>query len=151
MRIYRAIILLCTIFFLLLMVSCIEADEAAPTREELLAGSDTQGRSYYISAVELAQEDFSGELILNECVTDNTFVYYPNGRYEENEGRTKCDPSDPPGVVGSWIISDNGRELHVTIDRETTTWEILSITDDGHEIVRPSANGEVIFYLERFL
>ena len=133
------------------MVSCIDTAEAIPTREELLAGSEDDGRSYYISSVDIAQEDFTGSLVLNECVTDNTRVYYPDGRYEENEGRTKCNPNDPPGTVGTWSLSEDGRELYVTVGRETTVWEVLSITDDGHEIVRPSTDGEVIFYLERFL
>lgn len=133
------------------MVSCIETDESVPTREELLAGSGDGGRSYYISSVELSQDDFSGSLILNECVTDNTWIYYPNGRYEENEGRSKCEPGDPPGLVGTWTLSEDGHELLVTIGRETTVWEVLSLTDDGHEIVRTSSNGEVVFFLERFL
>lgn len=151
MKLLKTIALLGTIFFLFLLVSCSEENEPVPTRTDLLAGAGVDGRSYFINSAEVDLADLNGTLILDECITDNTIIYYPNGRYEENEGRSKCDAEDLPGIVGSWTLINNESQLSVSYDNETEVWDILSINDNGHRLTRATEQGELTFVLERFL
>ena len=151
MKVLKTLVLIGTIFCLFSLVSCSEDNETAPTRAELLAGVTEDGRSYFISSAEIDLIDLDGTLVLDECVTDNTIIYYPDGRYDENEGRTKCDAEDAPGSTGTWRFSDDEEEVIISINNETQVWTIESINDRSHRITRPTNDGELTFVLERFL
>lgn len=149
MKALKTLVLLITIFCLFFLVSCSKEQEALPTRSALLAGDTEQGRSYFITSAEVDLVDVNGTLILLECVIDNTISYYPDGRYEENEGRSKCDSEDPPGLVGTWTFINGETQLSITLDGSEEIWEVVSITDQGHRLTKNSDNGEVTFVLER--
>ena len=152
MRLFKTLILLCTIFFLFFLVSCTEEDLGrALTRADILASETDEGRSYFISSAEIDLDDVNGTLILDECVTDNTIRYFPSGRYTENEGSTTCDPNDPPGDTGSWILSPDETQLTITVFGETLVWDIISIDNNGHRVTRTDSNGQITFVFERFL
>ncbi|MBV6645426.1 MAG: hypothetical protein KI790_08245 [Cyclobacteriaceae bacterium] len=97
MKIIKVLLLLTTASLLFFLVSCEESNFVEVPEDEPIAGSDDQGKSYFISTAEIDLEDVNGTLILDECVTDNTITYYQGGRYEENEGRTKCGPQTLQG------------------------------------------------------
>jgi len=151
MKVLKTLVLLGTIFCLFFLVSCSEDEATIPTKTELLAGSTEDGRSYFISSAEIDLIDLNGTLVLDECVTDNTIIYYPEGRYDENEGPDKCDPEDPPGGIGSWRFSDDEEQIIISIYDETQVWDIESINDRSHRITRQTNDGELTFVLERFL
>lgn len=135
--------------FFITLVSCIEDNERVSTADLLSSVNDT-GRSYYISTAEIDLADVNGILILDECVTDNTIIYYPNGRYEENEGRTKCNIDDPPGQIGSWSLINNDSQLFIQFGDVTQTWNIIDVDNNGHRLTRSTGEGEVTFVLTRF-
>ena len=153
MRLLKAVILFCTIFFLFFLVSCIETEDTSLSRAEILAGTSDEGRSYFISSaiVNLNDEDLVGSIFLNECVTDNTLFYFPQGRYEENEGRTKCQPDDPIGATGSWTLDGSSTQLIIEVDGALQIWEILNINSQEHSITRPIQGGDLIYTMERVL
>lgn len=152
MKLFKTLILLCTIFFLFFLVSCSEEGfERQLSRGEILAGEDSEGRSYFISSAEIDLFEINGTIILDECVTDNTIRYFPGGRYTENEGSTTCDPLDPPGDTGTWILSNDETQLTITIFGETNVWDIVEIDNDGHRITRASQDGQITYVFERFL
>lgn len=152
MKLFKTLILLCTIFFLFFLVSCAEEGFSRElTRAEILAGDDDEGHSYFISSAEIDLFEINGTIILDECVTDNTIRYFPGGRYTENEGSTTCNPTDPPGDTGTWILSADETQLTITIFGETNVWNIVSIDNDGHRITRTSQDGQITYVFDRFL
>lgn len=152
MKLFKTLILLCTIFFLFFLVSCSEENFGRElSRADILAGESDEGRSYFISSAEVDLDDLNGTFILDECITDNTIRYFPGGRYTENEGNTTCDPNDPPGDTGTWSLSTDETQLTITIFGETLIWDIVSIDNNGHRITRTDDDGQITFVFERFL
>ena len=124
--------------------------EQPPSRIELLAGTDTEGRSYYLASARIENiDDISGTLSLDECVTDNTTVYYRTGKYEQNEGRTKCNADDPPGFEGSWSFNDDETQLTIHVSEEIQTWDIVNLNDNSHEIKREITSGIITYVMKR--
>ncbi|MCP4457511.1 MAG: hypothetical protein GY816_05710 [Cytophagales bacterium] len=135
----------------LLFIGCMEVPlESRVTTSNLLAGDDIAGRSYFISSAEVSLFNLNGTLQLEECVTDNTIIYYPSSRYEENEGRTKCEIDNPPGSLGTWAVTNNETEISIVIDSDEELWKIESVTSQGHTLTRSTTDGEITFVLKRF-
>ncbi len=52
--------------------------------------------------------DFMGD----ECSKDNLFKFNEDGTITEDEGATKCDPSDPQTTTeGTWTLSEDGSSI----------------------------------------
>ncbi len=151
MKVLKTLVLIGTIFCLFFLVSCSEEQVDPPTKTQLLAGETEEGRSYFISSAEIDLDAVDGTLVLDECVTDNTIIYYPSGRYDENEGRDKCNPEDAPGQVGFWELINDDSQISITIDGETKIWDLESINNNSHRITTPTNDGQLTFVLERFL
>ena len=141
------ILLACSILFF----GCVEDPlDSHPTTSDLLAGDNLEGRSYFISSAEISLFNLNGTLKLQECVTDNTIIYYPSGRYEKNEGRTKCEIDNPPGSLGTWVVNSNETEISIIINSEEEVWRIENVTSQGHTLTRTTTDGEITFILKRF-
>ena len=151
MKVLRIIVFLCTVGIVMLLVSCVDDEPSFVTTAELISGNTQNGRSYFIRSAEIDIPELNGTLVLDECVTDNTIIYYPNGRYEQNEGPTKCNPEDLPGLVGEWTLSSGETQMFITIDGVTELWEIIQVSESGHSITRESVSGQITYILERFL
>ncbi len=149
MKVLKTLLLLGTIFFLFFLVSCAEEENPAPAKSELLAGDSNNGRSYFISSAEIDLDAVDGTLVLDECVTDNTIIYYPSGRYDENEGRTKCNAEDPPGTSGNWTFLNDETQIVIELEGERHIWDIESINSNSHRISRATNDGQLTFVLER--
>lgn len=149
MRSFKKILFFGAILHLSLFIACTEDEYTNISTTNLLAGSSSQGRSYFISSAEIDLRDVNGTLILERCVTDNTIIYYPNGRYEENEGRTKCNVNDPPGSVGTWTLLNNDTQVSIRVNGVTELWDIVSVNNSSHRLTRSTNDGEVTFVLER--
>jgi hypothetical protein len=104
---------------------------------ELIAGNDEYGRTYQIDQIEIEL----GTVQPHRCVTDNFITYYPNGTYEINEGGSKCDPKDPPGVIGSWHINQSTDELIVEVNDSIQVWNIDDISNDSHRVTSSFKEG----------
>jgi hypothetical protein len=53
------------------------------------------------------------------CEKDDQIIFRTNNTYEENEGATKCDPSDPQIISsGAWAFTNN--ETKITVNVEVT-------------------------------
>lgn len=83
----------------LIISGCVENSPQPVSRAELIAGTNEFGKTYQVNEIEIEL----GTITPHKCVTDNFITYYPNGTYEINEGATKCDPNDPPGMLGVCI------------------------------------------------
>lgn len=112
-------------------------DEPRPDRTELIAGSNSFGKTWQISNIQVEL----GTITPHRCVTDNYVTYYPSGRYEVNEGATKCDPSDPPALVGTWVLDDSGETLIISIDGAFQYWNIESLSSESLNITTQFEEG----------
>jgi hypothetical protein len=117
-------------------------DSSAISNEEFLAGRTAEGKNWRITLIEVEL----GSIDPFPCVADNNITYFPNGRYEVNEGTTKCDPLDPPAYLGSWILDD--RTLTITLDDSVRVWNLDIITSNRQEISSQFSDGERIYILE---
>lgn len=133
--------LLGILLVILTMFSCGTEENIKPTNAELLAGNKINGKSYSIISAEIDLADVEGTLVLDQCVIDNTISYYPAGRYEENEGRTKCNVDDPPGRTGSWNLSSTEAYLIVEDGIDRDVWEIRNISENSHTITKETPVG----------
>jgi hypothetical protein len=52
---------------------------------------------------------------MDACEKDNIFKFNTNGSCTEDEGATKCDPSDPQTENGTWAWSDNETKINLLV------------------------------------
>ncbi|MEP1094181.1 MAG: hypothetical protein ABJG78_03680 [Cyclobacteriaceae bacterium] len=128
---------------LLLFSACVENSPEPINKSVLISGNDAFGKTYSISSIELEL----GTLQPHPCLTDNFITYFPNGNYEINEGATKCDPNDPPALVGFWEMNRDQTQLLVDIDGFTQTWNVESVNRQNHRISSLFNEGERIYSL----
>ncbi|WP_448530035.1 hypothetical protein [Raineya sp.] len=66
--------------------------------------------------------------ITEPCEKDNYLEYKNGGVIVQNEGATKCSPSDPQEETGSYSLSADGKTLTITFGGNTTNFEVLELT-----------------------
>ncbi|MEO9869578.1 hypothetical protein [Ekhidna sp.] len=113
----------------ILLTSCHEEPNRV-NRTDLIAGSDSFGKTWQVSHIDIE----IGTVTPFRCVTDNYITYFPNGKYEINEGSSKCDPNDPPAVSGVWFMNETQEQLIVELGDSIQMWRIESMESDSHEI-----------------
>ncbi|WP_370086566.1 hypothetical protein [Ekhidna sp.] len=127
----------------LVLFSCFDNGPGPISKAELIAGTSEFGKTYQIERIEIDL----GTVTPHKCVTDNFITYYPNGTYEINEGATKCDPTDPPGIMGVWYMDDSETQLHVEIDNSRQVWTIEDSSSDQHQISSFFRDGRRLYTL----
>lgn len=128
---------------LLVLIAGCSTPGPEPSNLELLAGSDSFGKTYQINRIELEL----GTLIPRTCVTDNFITYFPSGRYEINEGATKCDPDAQPAVTGNWSLNERTQLLTVTINDSIQFWAVESLNERSHSITSTFREGDRTYSL----
>jgi hypothetical protein len=117
-------LLISTVFFSLLTISCSKKDSSVVSKKELL----TSG-SWKLAAV-TADEDANGTYEIDKfatfsnCYKDNYYTFGNNGVLELNEGATKCNPGDTQTLSGTWQLTQN--ETHLMINSDE--WELVELT-----------------------
>lgn len=64
----------------------------------------------------------------DSCKQDNVFIFETKGIYIENEGPTKCHPSDPQYITGAY--TESGSTLTTITDSATTNYGNLSVSEN---------------------
>ena len=98
--------------------------------ETYLTNNDDFGKTWQIVDIEIDL----GVLVPHSCVSDNNFTYYPDGRYEVNEGVSKCNPNDPPAWVGTWFLNENQNTMTIVLGDSIRTWDVESIGESTHRL-----------------
>lgn len=132
-----------------LSISCdhYHHEENIITSTDLLAGRSDDGKIWRITSIEL---EGLGRIEPFECLQDNNITYYPSGRYEVNEGISKCDPEAPPAFLGSWELNRSESILTIQIEDSIAVWDITYLREDVHPISRRFYEGERTYILQRF-
>jgi hypothetical protein len=95
----------------LTVCACGDDDEPQPISAELLAGNTS--KTWYLTDQEAAGfADFEDQ---PTCIQDDRWVFYSIGTMQQNEGASKCDPSDPQIYVnGNWELFPESKTLKLT-------------------------------------
>lgn len=62
--------------------------------------------------------------LAGSCLADNVFSFTVDSKYVEDEGPTKCDPSDPQLTTGTLALSADNKTF--TVDGTVYTFETVS-------------------------
>jgi hypothetical protein len=93
------------------LFGCGGGDEPEPISAKLLSGSSS--KTWYLTDHDLVgTADFEDQ---PACVQDDRWIFYAIGTMEQNEGATKCTPTDPQVYVnGSWELFTESQTLRLT-------------------------------------
>jgi hypothetical protein len=112
-------------FSLLILSACGGDDDAGPSYEELLAGSEKKIWHWYSSTL-------YGNETIEECFRDDAFVFERNGNVTWRNVTTPC-PNANELMKSTWKISPDGQSLRFF----SGTYRVLSLTDSKMEIQFP--------------
>ena len=143
MKYLKTITLFIILVFLLFLLSCQDDVSGRINSTDLLAGSTESGKTWSIILIEVEL----GSINPFECVADNPITYYETGRYEVNEGFTKCDPYDPPSYLGVWRFNKTQTQLTINIGDSTRVWDIIHLDGDIQRISSIFPDGERTYIL----
>jgi hypothetical protein len=125
-------LLICTIIFTLLIISCSKKDSNLSKKDLLTSGT------WKLTAV-VADDDANGSYETDryanflDCYKDNYYTFRSNGELELNEGPAKCDPIDPQTETATWQLTQNETHLVFGFDEyklEELTASILKWKED---------------------
>ena len=127
----------------ILLTSCYSDSSRSVRKTELIAGNDSFGKTWQIDRIQID----IGTVSPHPCVTDNFITYFPSGRYEINEGASKCGPNDPPGKQGQWFLNDDQSQLIVEVGDSTQVWRIDFLDASSHSITSQFSEGSRTYEL----
>ena len=59
------------------------------------------------------------------CYTDNIYTFHSDGKWEMNEGASKCDPGDPQSDTALWQLINNEKDIILGVD----TYSIVELSN----------------------
>lgn len=109
--------------------SCNKNDEVQQrTNAELILGNWKLIAGTYSPAYDLNGDGFpdtDGYAVMLPCEKDNITSFLSGGVWKNDEGPTKCSPTDPQTITGTWSLSPD--QQTVTADGDIAT--ILQLDD----------------------
>jgi hypothetical protein len=95
--------------------SCNKNDETPQlTNAELILGNWKITAATYSPAYDLNSDgipDVDGYAVMLSCEKDNIFSFVSGGVWKNDEGPTKCSPTDPQTITGTWILSADQKTI----------------------------------------
>jgi hypothetical protein len=112
--------------------SCKKEESSTPANNNNTGGGSNLTKTEMLTAkkwklvgLTVGGADFYSQF--DDCDKDDTFEYKTDGTYIEDEGATKCDPSDPQVITtATWKFTDNETKLEA--DGVTATIKELTAT-----------------------
>ncbi|KAB2917679.1 MAG: hypothetical protein F9K23_04665 [Bacteroidetes bacterium] len=92
----------------------------APTKTQLLTA-----KSWRMTSMKVGTMDYIG--FLPACQKDDFMTFKTNFTVIDDEGATKCDPSDPQVETSAWSFINNETAI---VSESTDTLKILKLTAD---------------------
>ena len=59
------------------------------------------------------------------CYRDNIYTFHSDGKWEMNEGASKCDPGDPQSDTALWQLINNEKDIILGVD----TYSIVELSE----------------------
>jgi hypothetical protein len=116
--------------FFSLILSCKKKD-STPTKTDFLTASAWKVTGERMMVGSGAWVDVHAQA--SNCDKDNLVYFKTGGVYEEKEGATKCNQSDPDIVSsGTWALMNNETEFYLTINGATPIKAKILRLDGSH-------------------
>ncbi|AEE52898.1 DUF5004 domain-containing protein [Haliscomenobacter hydrossis] len=82
---------------------------------------------------------------LPACVKDDLVIIQSNNTYLEDEGTSKCQPSAPQTVSGTWALNPAQNVISVSRDGDTESWNLLNLGKTEFTAEYPIEEGGVTY------
>jgi hypothetical protein len=69
--------------------------------------------------------------LMEACEKDNLLSFTADGKYKEDEAGSKCDPTDPQVVTGTWSFNSTESIVTLKADGATLADNLNIVTNDG--------------------
>ncbi len=125
--------LLLPLAFVTVFSSC-GKDDPAPSNTELLTSKTW--KQTYLKTAGLTQD-------LDPCELDDRTTFSTDGIHLLDEGATKCDPSDPQTISGTWSFQDDETTLRLSGDGVSSDFQILMLSNGTLRLKLEGLNIEV--------
>lgn len=86
--------------------------------------------------------------LMDNCLKDNFYEYRNGGVLIQDEGPTKCSSSDPQQTTGSYTLSADGRTLTWVQGSDSTTLEVLELSNTTKKLKYTENDGGNEFTFE---
>ncbi len=134
----RLTLLACTAASLLLTAAC-KKDQTTPQPTTPTPEQQLVDKTWVLTGVTVdpGLQTTTGTTVTNiyqfipACTKDDTQQFLTGGVFKSDEGATKCDPSDPQTVTGSWALAKSGNDtsLTMTVSGTTLHMKVLTLSD----------------------
>lgn len=134
----RNVVLSCMVFTVVLS-ACNKHADYIP-REELISSKSSKG--WKTTAILINDENIFD--IQDDCDRDDIQHFFADGKYEADEGASKCDPDDPQiFFTGTWALIDGDTKFVTIADGIVDTADVIRLTNNNFDI-RTTEGGIVI-------
>jgi hypothetical protein len=112
--------------------SCKKDDDDPATKTQTLSG-----KKFFIKSMPVDPPvDVLGNLVddfitwMPDCSKDDFIIFNENGTFVNDEGATKCEPTDPQTENGTWVFLNNEKQIRLTVDGDAAqTMDIDELTN----------------------
>ncbi|MBI5219382.1 MAG: DUF5004 domain-containing protein [Bacteroidia bacterium] len=101
----------------------------------------------------MRESDTSLFKYLDTCIKDNSIRYFADGTFTENEGKFKCDPTDPIEQRGTWSFNSEMTQLNTTDNKGIKTiFDIIKLERDQLKLrYTDTADTKFLLYFNPYL
>lgn len=126
---------LLSLMMLLALASCKKEDPVIEktTKEYLTAHNWKMTAQVIDPGINLGGTTITDMFVyLPDCTKDDVTKFESNGSITDDEGATKCDPTDPQTTTdGNWVLSSDNKTVTISYPNEDpTSIEIITINDN---------------------
>ena len=120
-----------SIAFLMIALSACKKEDVKPVTKTDFLTSGT-----WIVTDVVSDEDGDGTYETHDfpdfvpCYTDNIYTFHSDGKWEMNEGASKCDPNDPQSNTALWQLINNEKDIILGVD----TYSIVELSNTRLEV-----------------
>lgn len=111
--------------------SCNKDDDDSPSKTKTISGKKFYVKSMNVNPGVTTPIGIITDLysFMPDCVKDDFMTFNENGTVVDDEGATKCEPTDPQTESGTWEFMTDETQLRMTYDDVAQVFDIETLTD----------------------
>ncbi|NCA86640.1 MAG: hypothetical protein EOM83_13910 [Clostridia bacterium] len=111
--------------------SCNKDDDDSPSKTKTISGKKFYVKSMNVNPGVTTPIGIITDLysFMPDCVKDDFMTFNENGTVVDDEGATKCEPTDPQTESGTWEFMTDETQLRMTYDDVAQVFDIEALTD----------------------
>jgi hypothetical protein len=133
--------------------SCNKDDDDSPSKTKTISGKKFFVKSMNVSPGVTTPVGIITDLysFMPDCVKDDFMTFNENGTVVDDEGATKCEPTDPQTESGTWEFLTDETQLKMTYDGIAQVFDIETLTDSmlklSYTDTEDFGNGEKVYQI----